>query len=275
MELHCYRHLWGVDDAWEECFARFAAEGYRGVEIPNVMLDAARREALPDLLRRHGLSLILQVFSDQWNNSTDPSVHVRSLTEQVAACADLQPQLINCHSGYDQWSSELAIGFYRELAQIGRDACAPLVHETHRGRTFFNPRDTARVLRAVPDIRLCTDLSHWFCVMERRPDDNADLALALERTSHIHARVGYAEGPQVCEPRDPTYADELAWHEAQWDRIWDLRAAAGDEAISLTPEFGPPPYQHTLPHSQEPVGDLADICLWMARRQAERFDSRA
>ena len=40
---------------------------------------------------------------------------------------------------------------------------------------------------------------------------------------------------------------------------------------TLTPEFGPAPYLHLLPHTQTPVADLADICDWMARRQAGRF----
>jgi hypothetical protein len=40
---------------------------------------------------------------------------------------------------------------------------------------------------------------------------------------------------------------------------------------TLTPEFGPPPYLHTLPYSQMPVSDLTCIVDWMARRQAIRF----
>jgi hypothetical protein len=28
---------------------------------------------------------------------------------------------------------------------------------------------------------------------------------------------------------------------------------------------------HTLPHTQAPVADLADVCDWMARRQVSRF----
>ena len=43
---------------------------------------------------------------------------------------------------------------------------------------------------------------------------------------------------------------------------------------SLTPEFGPPSYQHTLPADGTPIGDLAEICDWQAARQAQRFASR-
>ena len=33
---------------------------------------------------------------------------------------------------------------------------------------------------------------------------------------------------------------------------------------TLTPEFGPPSYQHTLPPDGTPIGDLAEICDWQA-----------
>jgi hypothetical protein len=40
----------------------------------------------------------------------------------------------------------------------------------------------------------------------------------------------------------------------------------------LAPEFGPAPYLPLLPYTQAPVADLADICDWMARREALRFN---
>ena len=45
----------------------------------------------------------------------------------------------------------------------------------------------------------------------------------------------------------------------------------GMAVSTLTPEFGPPLYLHTLPYTQAPVADWADICDWQARRQQARF----
>ncbi len=94
------------------------------------------------------------------------------------------------------------------------------------------------------------------------------------RARHVHARVGYDQGPQVPDPRDPVWAPFLEAHEAWWDLVWAAAEARGDEASTMTPEFGPPPYQHTVPHTGEPVGDLFEICEWMTNRQRDRFAAR-
>ena len=39
--------------------------------------------------------------------------------------------------------------------------------------------------------------------------------------------------------------------------IWDSQAARGMAVSTLTPEFGPPSYQHTLPPDGTPIGNLA------------------
>jgi hypothetical protein len=53
------------------------------------------------------------------------------------------------------------------------------------------------------------------------------------------------------------------------------RLHAGATSFTFNPEFGPPNYMPTLPHSREPVADLWDICVWMAERFAQRFSQVA
>lgn len=81
--------------------------------------------------------------------------------------------------------------------------------------------------------------------------------------------------PQVSDPRAPEWDLHLTTHERWWDIIWDSQKRRGIETSYLTPEFGPPPYMPTLPHTGVPVADLADICDWMARREESRFSKRA
>lgn len=77
------------------------------------------------------------------------------------------------------------------------DPCA-----AHRGRILYNPWTTRDLCRALPGLKLTADLSH-FCVVAERvfaADDAvwADCMKEIARaTRHIHARVGYAQGPQV------------------------------------------------------------------------------
>ncbi|MEI7807831.1 MAG: sugar phosphate isomerase/epimerase, partial [Verrucomicrobiota bacterium] len=91
---------------------------------------------------------------------------------------------------------------------------------------------------------------------------------------HLHARVGFEEGPQVSDPRAPEWAGHLAAHEVWWNQIWKIQKQRGVATSTLTPEFGPAPYLHLLPFTQAPVANLADICDWMAIRERDNFSSR-
>ena len=78
------------------------------------------------------------------------------------------------------------------------------------------------------------------------------LALCAERAHHVHARVGYDQGPQVPHPDASEYRAALGAHERWWDAIWSAHARAGRATATMTPEFGPDGYLHTLPFSGAP-----------------------
>jgi hypothetical protein len=40
---------------------------------------------------------------------------------------------------------------------------------------------------------------------------------------------------------------------------------------TFTPNYGPPPYLHTLPHTNVPVASLSEVCDWQANRAREQF----
>lgn len=121
------------------------------------------------------------------------------------------------------------------------------------------------VFRALYGLRITADYSHWVNVCERLPNDEADaLALANRRAIHIHRRVGYEEGPQVPDPAAPEYAAQREWHERQWQQIRRWHEEAGAQVLTFTPEYGPPNDLHTLPHTNVPVADLWQVCLWGA-----------
>ncbi len=95
---------------------------------------------------------------------------------------------------------------------------------------------------------------------------------ALSRADHIHARIGHPEGPQVNDPRAPEWAAQVAAHFGWWDEIVRTRLKAGARYFTFNPEFGPPTYMPTLPHTRQPVADLWDVCLWTAKRFEQRFN---
>lgn len=76
------------------------------------------------------------------------------------------------------------------------------------------------VLIRIDGLKINADFSHWCCVCESLLDaEESHMAAVIERTIHIHGRVGYAEGPQVSDPRAPEYHKELERHEDWWERI--------------------------------------------------------
>jgi hypothetical protein len=91
------------------------------------------------------------------------------------------------------------------------------------------------------------------------------------QVAHIHARVGYDQGPQVPHPAAPAYAAALAAHQRWWEILWRAQQAAGCRVSTMTPEFGPDGYLHHTPFSEEPVGDLWQINNWVRQRERQHF----
>jgi hypothetical protein len=199
------------------------------------------------------------------------SVHFADLERALQRCQDAGAFLVNCLSGSDSWSIAQSIDFFGRALELARSMAIEICFETHRGRPTFHPGATRQLLDALPAMQLTCDFSHWCVVCERLVDDEAALALAFERARHVHARVGYAQGPQVPHPRAPEFASELARHEAWWSAIWFSAQRRGLAQLSMTPEFGPDGYLHHLPFTNQPVADLAEINTWMASQQRARF----
>jgi len=266
MRLILFRHLWGVDGAWEAVFPRFAAAGYRGIE--SRLPEPADRGRFRDLLQQHGFEYIPQIFTAGENADE----HLASFRAQLEEALTLRPRFVNSHSGRDAFSADESGRFFAGALKIEADLGVRVVHETHRGRMLFNPWITAAMLDRFDGLRLCCDYSHWVCVCERLIDDQLPIIRqAAARCLHLHARVGYEQGPQVPDPRAPEYQRHLEAHERWWDIVWQAQQARDDAESTLTPEFGPPLYQHTLPFTDVPVSNLWAICDWQAQRQAERF----
>ena len=97
------------------------------------------------------------------------------------------------------------------------------------------------------------------------------MARAIAHTWHIHARVGFAEAPQVNDPRAPEWQTALDAHLDWWQRIVDARRADGAPLVTIATEFGPPNYLPVLPYTRQPVANLWEINCWMMRLLRERF----
>ena len=230
--------------------------------------DEARFRAL---LATHQLAFIAQIFT----SGADVAAHVASFRGQLARAATFSPVLVNCHGGRDAWTAAEGQQFYAEALAVEREARVAVAHETHRGRILYNPWITRDLLQLFPDLKLSCDFSHWVCVAERLLTTEGDIiALAAERCLARPRPRRLRGGPAGARPAHAAVRRPPRRARGVVGQVWDSQAARGMTVTTLTPEFGPPLYQHTLPPSGAPVGDLAEICDWQAARQAQRFANR-
>jgi len=268
MELKLARSLWGVELSWEASFPRLREEGFKLIEtgLPGEA-DEARFQSL---LSANGFDYLAMAFT----GGSTVKEHVESFRKQLDRAVKMGAVQLTVHSGSDAFSAADCDAFYTEIVAIEKDAKIPVGHETHRGRVFFNPWVTRDVLTKFDSLKLCCDFSHWVCVAERLNWDDASgsiLKLCAQRAIHIHSRVGYEEGPQVPDPSAPEYKHHVETHLKWWETIWAAQKARGDKVSTVTPEFGPPGYMHTLPHTNVPVANLWNVCNWIAAKVKERF----
>lgn len=268
MNTKAFRHLWGYPIVFDDTFRQIRDDGYVGIETG--LLGIQRPEVFQEALRRYGLEFIGQVYTAEFSKGHSVGEHLASLECEIEKLLPLGPVLINIHSGEDTWSLDEMHEYFGGVAKLQARLAVPLAHETHRGRCLFHPTVSRLLLEAHPEVRLVADLSHWVCVCERLLEDQqAAIALAAERTVHVHARMGYSQGPQVSDPRSDLVAAERTVFESWWHTIYESMRRRGLPAFSFCPEYGPPPYMPVLPFTGAPVTDLACICNWQAQRIGE------
>jgi len=262
VEIKLFHALWGMEGSCAALFKRASEEGYAGIEAP--LPPPEQEEEFKKRLAEYRLDFIAQVVT-----SGD---HAASFAAQAERAAGFRPLLIVSHSARDAMPFPDQVRFFEQALAVERSIGIPVGHETHRSRAMFTPWTTAALLKELPELRITADFSHWCCATESTLEDfGEDLRLAFERTIHIHARIGHAEGPQVPHPAAPEYDYEREAFERWWGEIVALRERRGDICVTMTPEFGPPGYMPTLPFTRQPVADLREVNRWMADRLREKF----
>lgn len=267
MEIVVLATNWGDPDSIEDFCRKIKGQGYDGLEVwyPT---DADARSSLVDAASSNGLVFgLLAAGSD-----ADFARHRDQFASSLDGAIAMRPLYINCHSGRDFFTLEQNSELVELTLDLGRSSGVPIHHETHRSRMCYSAPVTRQLLERLPDMTLTLDISHWCNVHESLLQNQQEtVELALERTRHIHARVGHAQGPQVGDPRAPEWAEALDRHLGWWDRVVEHRRQAGARALTFLTEFGPPDYMPTLPHTREPVASQAEINLHMMRLLRERY----
>jgi hypothetical protein len=261
MKLKVFKSLWGDAEnaATLADFQRIKAAGYDGIEWAVPPVEPATWQ---EWSGRAGLEYVAMVFPAE----------AGAVASELRNAAAYGPVKITIHSGRDKMTFDEGCEFLRAALKAEEEIGIPVAHETHRHRLLYSPWATVRYLNEFPALKLCADFSHWCCVCESLLKDMEEwVTQACRRAVHIHARVGWEEGPQVADPRAPEVRHYVERHEEWWDRIRAVHQAGGASDLTITPEYGPPGYMPALPYTRQPIVNLWEVCLWAADRIRARW----
>ncbi len=274
MELKLFKTLWGHCGSMDSAAEQAVKAGFAGLEGG---ADGTQdyRDELHAALQTRQLEYIQEIVTAGGyvpRRNASVQEHVADVERQLHMGQRLNPKFATIIGGCDAWSLEQSVRFFGETQEVAARMDIVCSFETHRSRSLFNPWRTLEILERLPELRLTCDFSHWVVVMERQLDDDWDAVLEVAvHAHHIHARVGYEQGPQVPHPAAAEYAGALASHQRCWEAIWEALCERGYVQTTMTPEFGPDGYLHTLPFTNQPVADLCEINTWMGKTEKSHF----
>jgi len=260
---------WGFEGSVDTYCAKVKKEGYDGIEIwwPTEKKD---QDELFAALKKYALEVGFLTAGHE----SDYEQHFNSFKKMIDAAATntvQKPLYINCHSGKDYFSYDENKTLIDHTTQLAKDTGIKICHETHRSRMLFAAPVAKKFMQNIPGLRITFDVSHWCNVSESLLEDQQETVnMALERTDHVHARIGHQEGPQVNDPRAPEWDEAVKAHFAWWDKIVEIKKQKGDTLTILT-EFGPPTYLPTVPYTLQPLADQWAINVYMMHTLRKRY----
>jgi sugar phosphate isomerase/epimerase len=261
---------WGMQEmALETFFSKVVNAGYDGIDtwIPE---DATEKRKFLYLLNEFKLPLVCHQLQAK---GTSIKEYCKSFEYYLNLSMECDPVLINSHTGRDYFTRDEQLKVIDVAQEFSVKNNIRIAHETHRGRIGFSPYNAMDLFLLRPDMKITADFSHWTCVTESYLENCSEIVdEAIKRTEHIHARIGYPEGPQITDPRAKEWSDATGIFLGWWDKIIEHKTDSGEQVFTITPEFGPPPYMVNLPSTGMPVADQLEINNYMKDELKKRYE---
>jgi sugar phosphate isomerase/epimerase len=267
-ELLFFQTNWGFEGSWEAFFLKTKSSGYDGVEVW-LPKNARVQQEVSKGLKKHQLKVIYLCGT---NKSLSFKESLLAYENDLKRAIVQKPYAINSHTGSDFFSFEQNMKFLKLANDLSNKYNIPIHHETHRGRFSYALPETKRYLNSDSAFRLTLDISHWMVVHESLLVKQQQLLdEVMERTDHIHARVGFEEGPQVNNPQAPEWDKALNRHLSIWESIILSHWKTG-KPMTITTEFGPPNYLPTAPFTQKPLSDQWEANVFIMKAIKEQMN---
>ena len=256
MDINFHKSFWEAqcnnEQELDGLLARVKQQGYQGTELFLPFYPIAINATL-NAHQDYGLAIITGIATQ----GSDVNEHLESLKRQLDHAMAFSPKLINCHTGRDIFSLADNLTLFEAALQLEQQYGITITHETHRTRPTFSTLGTEQIINELPDLKLNLDISHWMVVHESDLNDqSARLSKLFANVHHLHARVGFEQGAQVTAPQDARWSEQLNNHTRLWQQVLDLANQRDQHQLTITPEFGPFPYAHIDPATDQPITDI-------------------
>jgi len=267
---------WGSENDTPSVFVdKVLSAGYEGIEIFLPSLDSSFSkiflEKIEDAVNANSdFVFVAQHIVAAQNISVDE--YIDNVKTNLLELAALEPSFINAHTGKDYFSFDDNCRVIEAALNISNKTGVRILHETHRGRFSFHAPSLIPYLKKFPEMELVADFSHFCTVSESMLEDQEEvIQQIIPHISHIHARIGFEQGPQVNDPFAPEWQNHFEQYEKWWQSIIDYKKEKGATLMSITPEFGPAPYMPSMPYTKVPLANQWEINYKMMYQLKERL----
>lgn len=252
--LKVYQSLWGMElrvpgiaePSMRANFEKATEAGFAGLCIDLGADEIEQFRETGPLYEEFGLGCMVNAFP----YAVPDLVPVLELAKEFNAC------MVNVIGGVMPLRVDDAVPIVHQWMVDADKVGMPLLFETHRDSLLNDLYFTLQLMDAVPEMRLCADLSHFVVDRELQmpvpPRDQEYIRLVLERSDCFQGRVASREQIQI-QIDFPQHQEWVAQFKDWWKegmRLWRQRNSADAELVFLC-ELGPRPYAITDGKQQE------------------------
>lgn len=276
--LKTYTSLWamqphdqtGVKLPYDQVVEMVAGAGYDGMAIDLGAGDVAQAYEVQPLMTAAGLTPLIVAFPKT----------VESLRDTLKMAKDFGSPFVDVIGQVMPLSVDGMIPVIRKWIEMSEEEGMPIQFEAHRNCITNDLYSTLCLLDAIPEMRMCADLSHY--VVDREfwyPLSQRDMGLIsriLERSDSFQGRIASRQQIQLQLdfPQNQKWVELFKgwWQEGL--ESWRARNDSGD-CVFLC-ELGPPEYAMTGPDGFEMSNRWEEALLiksWIEEMWAE-MDAR-
>jgi hypothetical protein len=234
----------GVKLPYDEVCRLVSAAGYDGMAIDLGAGDVAQAHEVRPHIERFGLTPLIVAFPKT----------VEGLRETLIMAKDFGSPFVDVIGQVTPLSVDGMIPIIRQWIEMADQIGIPVQFESHRNCITNDLYSTLCLLDAIPEMRMCADLSHyvvdrdfWFPMSER---DLGLISRVLQRSDSFQGRVASRQQIQL-QLDFPQHQKWVELFKGWWQEgLVDWRTRGSGDCIFLC-ELGPPEYAMTGPDGKE------------------------